>query len=92
MSHDTVMSSCSETCEQLWDKAARLGETDSPYDSYGDMKEYGECSHLDSEFSIDAIHAVGKFARSYVIADQCASCTQPLGEQGFRFTCPLGSQ
>ncbi len=85
---------CLDTCELLWDKAVSENAKAGRYDDYeasGKGREFGraDCKHLDAEFSQDALFALGDHLRHYVIVDQCVSCGEQLGEQGYAFTCPL---
>ncbi len=87
---------CDETCGSRWEQATLDDATDGPYDNYvgrgyqADNSQ--ECRHLDAEFSVDTLQAVGKHLRIYVIVDSCVDCDAELGEQGYRFSCPRPSR
>lgn len=87
---------CRQNCENLWDQAVTKRQYSGGYDWYNENShrdvvesEYDtKCLNQDVEYDHDGLTAISEFERDYVIVDACGEGHE-LGEQGFRFICPL---
>ena len=77
---------CWERCGAEWDLAVNANRVAEDYDVYP-AADNSECRHTSIEFSHDALVAVNKVFREYVVVDQCADCNTEIGEQAYKFEC-----
>lgn len=83
---------CIEHCEKLWLKAIDDRQVDETYDIYGPgfFDDEAGCRHEDTEleYSHSGLQSLDDSARRiYAIVDQCESCKEEFGEQGYKFDC-----
>lgn len=79
---------CRKHCEDRWDNAVKVYDLAGEYDTYSNLFTE-ECKHEGGIiYSHDAIVALGKQSREYVIVDMCEDCHAEYGEQSYKFECP----
>jgi hypothetical protein len=93
---EDIPDECLTQCEALWDRAITDSNTDGPYDTYPQslIPHDEECESPDSEleYSSSTLNKLRGSKRSYVIVDQCVSCSTEFGEQGYVFECPYNNK
>lgn len=78
---------CRESCEGRMDEATR-GQPAGEYVNYPNIHEQ-DCRHDGLlEYSHDALVAISRELRRYIIVDKCNDCNLEYGEQDYEFNCP----